>query len=207
MRIVEFVDKVSASWPTQLKTTRQIEHFMEECKDYLKYYEGEILGFAYHELKLKQTSRTHPLISEILAMCKQKEHEQNKPKQKVTDSEADQKKINTLVMSYKTTENYNRACRKFIGNMAEAYCMKHGKFPEKKDYDRMIRESEHFVNSLKTRTVDGKPMPDAIFKLGKAVYRNELDYMRDALGLYPLDPDHDNYTFQEHKNLDYYYPY
>jgi len=69
MRICEFVDGLAIRFDSKLNAAAQIDAFEEDCRNHLKKFEGDILGFAYQEIIYQNKSRTHPTIAKIKKIC------------------------------------------------------------------------------------------------------------------------------------------
>ena len=209
MLIDEFVKRMSARFPTHLSTELNVVEFHKSCKDHLKKYQGEILGFVFEEFNVTINSRSHPVMAAILEMCKQKVHEAN-PKQAKTKTPANETIGRIKVEEFKKTLDYRKCVEQLISRMAISFIEKNGHFPDQDALNKMIKIRNTFMADMRAR----RDRPDeritgwgrTLYEVGCHAYMHDVRTLREMKGLNDVKLDYRQVTFDEHKNTDMDFP-
>lgn len=209
MLIDKFHEKMCRRFRNNLKKTGDIKFFDEWCHEKLKKYQGEILGFVYHEFDETIRTNSHPNHAVILDMCRKKERMQS-PKKAVAcrdeKSDACDKNAEQMIDEYKNSLQYGPACVELIAGSALEFIRTNLKFPEQNDISDFRQIRDEFIYRLLAMK-DGKIDTElGGYYTGCMFYLNEVTRVREHFMLNPMPPNYRNFTFLEHENRDMDYP-
>ena len=171
MRITEFVEKMAVRFDSKLSSPEQVAAFLEDCRDHLKSYEGEILGYAFYEIIDTQKTRTHPTISQIRKICYDKASYQHTEKNPHNPETVEWQERNQMVRDFKRTDQFKWCAEKMIGADVLLLIEKNGRLPTKEDVQALVSSRIVFLREMDTLRDD----PDisetrlAIYKMGMAL--------------------------------------
>ena len=178
MRIREFVEKVSVRFDSKLKTPAQIAAFEEDCKDHLKNYEGEVLGFAFHEILCQNKSRTHPTVAQVKKFCNEKATTEHAKKHEHNPEAEQWHKNKQLVSDIKETDLFERCAANMIGNDALVFIGKNNRLPNDEDLRRLYSERQVFLKDMDAMKNDHdiSELRLAIYKMGQSLEEKNRAY-------------------------------
>lgn len=178
MKIHEFVKKIAVRFDSKLQTDEQREAFFEDCKNHLKRFEGEILGFAFEEFVYKRKFGTHPKVAEIVKMCIDKQSTEHKAVNPVNEKQAEWQKNMILVKEFKLTDSFKWAAQRMIGHDVLLYIERNGGNPNKQEIDKMLKSHVEFKANME-RMENEFEMSDlslSIYKMGKSLNERNLEH-------------------------------
>jgi hypothetical protein len=178
MRIPEFVDNMAKRFDSKLSAPDQVQSFLEDCKIHLKKYEGEVLGYTFHEIVAINKSRTHPTIAKIRKVCSDKMGNDYKDTNPVSAEQEAWQKNHKMATEFKTTESFKWAAQHMIGVDVLLYIERKGEVPDRPAIDRMLRAHQEFKTRLADLDAIREPTQTqmAHWKMGNALNNKNLDY-------------------------------
>ncbi len=178
MKIHDFVKKIAVRFDSKLQTDEQKDAFFEDCKNHLKRFEGDILGFAFEEFVYKRKFASHPKIAQIVKMCIDKQSADHKAVNPISAKQAEWQRNMILVKEFKKTDQFKWAAQRMIGWDVLLHIERNGAPPDKRDIAKMQAAHELFKKNMK-RMEDDMDISEgslAIYKMGKALNQRNLDY-------------------------------
>lgn len=176
MRIPEFVEAIATRFDSKLQTDAQISAFQDDCKIHIKKFEGEILGFAFHEIVYRRKFGSHPKIAEIVKICNEKQHKEHKATNPVS-KEAEQWRANKkMADEYRSSDQFAWAAKNMIATDVLYYIQKFGKIPDKAFVEKSLKAHAILKKDLDAmkNDMDISAMRLAIYKAGKELYEKNL---------------------------------
>jgi len=178
MRIETFAEQIAIRFDSKLSSPLQFEAFENDCKNHLKKFEGEILGFAYEEIIYQNKSRTHPTVAKIRKICNDKLHSNHKETNPVSAEQAAWQANHKQATEFKSTESFKWAAQHMIGVDVLLYIERKGEVPDRPAIDIMLRAHEEFKTKLSELDAIREPTRTqmAHWKMGNALNEKNLDY-------------------------------
>lgn len=178
MRIPEFVDNMAKRFDSKLSASDQVTAFLEDCKIHLKKYEGEVLGYAFHEIVAINKSRTHPTVAKIRKVCSDKMHGDFKAVNPVSEEQAKRQENKNIADKFKTTESFKWAAQNMIGVDVLLYVERNGVVPDRETVDKMLRAHKVFKEDLAALDAIREPSRTqmTLWQTGTALNEKNLDY-------------------------------
>jgi len=178
MRIPEFVDNMAKRFDSKLSAQDQALAFLEDCKIHLKKYEGEVLGYAFHEIVAINKSRTHPTVAKIRKICSDKMGKTHKDNNPMSKDRAEWIANTKIFNEYKSTDRFKWACQNMIGWDVELFMSRKGVAPEREDIQWMMKAHEEFKKNqaYMEHDMDISSSRLAIYKMGNALNEKNLKY-------------------------------
>jgi len=185
MKIHEFVEKMAVRFDSKLQTPAQIAAFEEDCRDDLKPFEGEILGYAFHQIKGDAKHRTHPTMGTIRKICNEKmtnkhlETNARNPEQEKWNS------TNDLIAKFKLTDQFAWCCKNMIGNDVIVHIRDTGKTPTQEQIQKLLGGRESFTRNMDDMKHDNdlSEMELAVYKTGKSLDHKNREYFEQFRGV------------------------
>lgn len=178
MRIETFAEQIAIRFDSKLSSPVQFEAFENDCKNHLKKFEGEVLGFAYEEIIYQNKSRTHPTVAKIRKICSDKMGKTHKSANPMNKEQAEWIANQKIFNDYKSTDRFKWACQNMIGWDVELFISRKGVAPEREDIKRMMKAHEEFKRRMSELNTIQEPsqVQLAHWKMGNALNDKNLNY-------------------------------
>ena len=170
MRIREFVEKIAVRFDSKLKTPAQIEAFEEDCRDHLKSYEGEVLGFAFHDILCLNKSRTHPTVAQIKKFCNEKAHKEHAKQHEHNPESEKWHKTKKLIEDFKQSDLFKKCAANMIGNDTIVFIGNNNRLPNDEDLRRLYSARQLFLADMDKWKNDNE-----LSEMCLAIYKTGLD--------------------------------
>lgn len=178
MRIREFAEQIAIRFDSKLSSPLQFEAFETDCKNHLKKFEGEILGFAYEEIIYQNKSRTHPTVAKIRKICSDKMGKDHKTENPMNAEQAAWLRNHKMANEFKDTESFKWAAQHMIGIDVLLHIERKGVVPDRPAIDIMLKAHEAFKKGMDELDAIQHPSPTEmmLWKTGTALNEKNLDY-------------------------------
>lgn len=179
MRIDEFVEGIATRFDTKLQSDVQKKAYLDDCKIHLKKFEGEILGFGFHEIVYKRKYGSHPKIAEVVKVCSDKMGKEHRETSPVSREQAEWRVNLQKVKNFKLTPSFKWAAERMIASDVILFIQRNGKNPSEPDVNVMLKANEILKKDLQSmeHDMDLSAMRLMIYKTGKAlIEKNKMYY-------------------------------
>lgn len=179
MRISEFVDQIVIRFDSKLGRQDQVDAFRGDCNIHLKKFEGEILGFAFHEIVYKRKFASHPKIAEIVKVCNAKLTTDHKKVNPVSKEQEQWRVSNQMADEFQKTDAFKWAAERMIGWDVVLFIRQKGRHPINVDIEKMLKSHEEFKKTMSDleSNMELSVLQRANYKMGQGINEKNLMYL------------------------------
>lgn len=179
MKIIEFVDQIVIRFDAKLGRQDQVDAFRDDCKIHLKKFEGEILGFAFHEIVYKRRFASHPKIAEIVKVCNAKLTTDHKKVNPVSKEQEEWRVSNQMADEFQKTDAFKWVAERMIGWDVVLFIRQKGRHPTNVDIEKMLKSHEEFKKRMSAieNNAELSKMELSIYKMGQGINEKNLMYL------------------------------